>query len=364
MCSSQSSKNAISSCIPTRVLILSDTHGELLHQQTTERVDVAIHCGDITEESKLGEFRTAVQLLKAIDAPLKLVIAGNHDFTLDESTFAAGLQETRRIINDDKLLNEVYGEVGAARAILEAEDAKNAGITLLREGSHEFTLGNGAKLRVYGSSFTPSKSIGWGFQYDPDVQDHEWKVDSADVVITHGPPRGILDYTSSKTRAGSPSLFSAVAKAKPLLHCFGHIHESWGSKLITWQEELSIEPSHFTDINNEESRVIESRMTLENGKFDSPEDIVQKEQRRQKYRRQGYCDIFNQTIERDYQTLFVNAAIQGVEEGEQKLPWIVELQLPRQEEVGLRRKGAYGKKRKRFADETQEQMLTVKRTCS
>lgn len=363
MYTSPSDDMALRSHIPTRLLILSDTHGESLHQQINTSVDVAIHCGDITDESKLEEFRTAVQLLKGNDAPLKLVIAGNHDFTLDESTFAARLPETKRVIDDDLLLDKIYGDVGVARAILEAEDAKNAGIVLLEEGTHDFTLENGAKLRVYASSYTPSKSTGWGFQYDPDVQEHEWKMDVPDVVITHGPSRGILDYTSSKNRAGSPSLFSAIAKAKPLLHCFGHIHESWGSKLVTWQEELSAEPSHFTDINNDESHLIESQSTLRNGKFDSQKDIDQKEERRQKFSAQGYRDVLDQDIRRGAQTLFVNAAIEGVEEGEQHLPWVVELQLPRQEEGRVKQQLASSRKQKRSAGEADEEMGAAKRRC-
>jgi hypothetical protein len=49
--------------------------------------------------------------------------------------------------------------------------------------------------------------------------------------MTHSPPHGIFDYTGYKKRAGSPSLFAAFAKAKPRVHCFGHIHESWSAKL-------------------------------------------------------------------------------------------------------------------------------------
>lgn len=52
-----------------------------------QHADVAIHCGDLTEESKLEEYRASIQLLKDIHAPLKLVIAGNHDFTMDIPAF-------------------------------------------------------------------------------------------------------------------------------------------------------------------------------------------------------------------------------------------------------------------------------------
>jgi len=36
-----------------------------------QQVDVVIYYGDLTEESKLSELQTTIQLLKAINAPLK-----------------------------------------------------------------------------------------------------------------------------------------------------------------------------------------------------------------------------------------------------------------------------------------------------
>ena len=69
--------------IKSRILVISDTHGDdLIHKPTTGTYDVAIHCGDLTEESKLDEFRASLNTMLAIKAPLKLIIAGNHDFSL------------------------------------------------------------------------------------------------------------------------------------------------------------------------------------------------------------------------------------------------------------------------------------------
>lgn len=59
----------------TRFLILSDTHANDWAPPDAP-VDVAIHCGDLTEESKLHEFRHALRMLRNIKADLKLVIAG------------------------------------------------------------------------------------------------------------------------------------------------------------------------------------------------------------------------------------------------------------------------------------------------
>jgi len=70
-----------SASLKTRFLIISETNciEFPVYARTLQQVDVAIHYGDLTEESKLSEFQTIVQLLKAINAPLRLIIAGNHD---------------------------------------------------------------------------------------------------------------------------------------------------------------------------------------------------------------------------------------------------------------------------------------------
>lgn len=321
--------NMASTTITTKILILSDTHGDSL-QHPPPKADVAIHCGDLTEESKLHEFRAAITLLKSLDAPLKLVIAGNHDFTLDSSMFRESLQQIRTSIDDDALIERTYGKIGSARALLEADDVRKAGVVYLTEGSHRFALENGAVLTVYASPFTPSKSTGWGFQYDPDVYEHDWRIgEGVDIAVTHGPAKGVLDYADSKKRAGSSSLFAALARAKPKVHCFGHIHEAWGGKLVTWRDELSEVPSHFTDINHGESYLIESRATLQAGNFDSQEGIEEKAERRRRLAEQG-CRVVDDTpIRPGEQTLFVNAAVEGAEDDRQQLPWLINVQLPK-----------------------------------
>ncbi|CAI6305583.1 unnamed protein product [Periconia digitata] len=352
----------MASRVDTSFLILSDTHGDQLIHPVTTNVDVAIHCGDLTEESKLEEYQVAIKMLRGIDAPLKLVIAGNHDFSLDENVFETHLSEIRDKINDDQLLDTTYGKVGSARSLFESEDAKSAGIIFLDEGTHHFNLQNGAQLTVYASPYTASKSKGWGFQYNPDEQDHEWNIEKGvDLVLTHSPPQGVLDYTDSRTRAGIPSLFGAVAQAKPRVHCFGHIHEAWGAKLVTWRDELSEPPSHFTDIDNEKSQLIDSRAKLSRGKFDTQDVIEEKENRRRDYQRQGYREINDVAICESEQTVFVNAAIEGAEGGQQQLPWIVNIQLPKQassvKKSGKKRENSSG-----IVDETDTERKRLKST--
>jgi Icc-related predicted phosphoesterase len=50
-----------------------------------------------------------------------------------------------------------------------------------------------------------------------------------DVLITHGPPYGILDKTLFQMHVGCEELRNAVQeRIQPKIHAFGHIHEAYG----------------------------------------------------------------------------------------------------------------------------------------
>ncbi|RAK80527.1 metallophosphoesterase domain-containing protein [Aspergillus fijiensis CBS 313.89] len=341
-------ETSIPSDIKTRFLILSDTHGhELPGECSQHHADVVIHCGDLTDSSYLTEFRTTIQHLQKLDAPLKLVIPGNHDFTLDTPTFqqkvkASGLDHSE---DDRRLVRQVYGDYEEVRIKLFTDDLQQrSGIVLLDEGIHVFILANGARLTVYASPGTPSLGGDWGFQYHPDTG-HDFQFDGRsnqiDVVVTHGPPRGIMDYTSRDThsrgrRAGCPDLFKAIARARPRMHCFGHIHEGWGAMLAHWRETRNSprdqdpdglgtqnEPSHFTAIDYGRSTVISKLAQLvEPGK--------QEEAAAPAVMATSHCSEDPAPLRPRDQTLFVNAAVQGCSAEVPVHPlWRVDLELPR-----------------------------------
>ncbi|CAI7612018.1 unnamed protein product [Penicillium pancosmium] len=132
----------------------------------------------------------------------------------------------------------------------------------LGDWAHSFHLRNGALLTVYASPYTPSLGD-WGFQYHPN-KGHNFTIDggsgnnAVDVVMTQGPPKGIMGYTQSGERAGSSDLFRALAHARPRprMQLFGHIYEGWSAKLITWRDRTTPMPSHLTDIDNGQSFLI------------------------------------------------------------------------------------------------------------
>lgn len=254
----QSSEQTPSGRVPTRILVLSDTHSalpdplrrpDLRFSHKFPEADVAIHCGDLTSCGKDYEHRNAVALLKALPAPIKIVIPGNHDMTLDPIY----LQRNRRLHGWTRPHRP--DDFNDAVNLYTNREAKEAGIRYIVEGLHSFILPNGAKLTIYASAFTP-EFCNWGFAYprsydrfnitgertpdNPVPHFTPWKVDTesmndqATVMVTHGPPRGILDKTTHGESVGCDHLMTAVSHCRPLLHCFGHIHEAWGAETRLW----------------------------------------------------------------------------------------------------------------------------------
>ncbi|CAG8428474.1 unnamed protein product [Penicillium salamii] len=279
----------IAPTIKTRILVVSDTHGLETPPDIVARqhADVAIHCGDLTTGSLLDEFKASIRYIQALNAPLKLVMAGNHDFTMDIPVFQKKVNDTKYL--DQDLIHCFYG-------------------------SHSFRLENGALLNVYTSPYTPSYGD-WGFQYKPD-DGHDYQIDNADLVMTHGPPKGIMDRTRSGERAGSTCLFTATAQHRPLMHCFGHIHEGWGAKLVKWRDPISAEPSHLTDIDNEKSMLI-SNLASVSGNAEVEKLVAT-----------SHCPGDLHPLQRGSDTPFVNASVEGSGGLLIQPSWLVNLELP------------------------------------
>jgi Icc-related predicted phosphoesterase len=72
-----------------------------------------------------------------------------------------------------------------------------------------------------------------------------------DVLVTHGPPYGLLYQNGHGNPCGSESLREKVMEIKPKLHCFGHIHESHSYDKIgqTWFVNAAICDGLYDPIN-------------------------------------------------------------------------------------------------------------------
>jgi Icc-related predicted phosphoesterase len=179
-----------------RVVAISDTHG--LHRALSiPDGDVLVHAGDLTRRGELHELAELNDFFAALPHRHKVVIAGNHDFCLEEQP-----ERCRELLRD-----VIY---------LQDEAVTIAGV------------------RFYGSPWQPW-FFDWAFNLPRGPQLHaRWLQipHDTDVLITHGPPHGIGDRTLAGKHAGCEDLREIVGRVAPRLHLFGHIHEGAGVSTI------------------------------------------------------------------------------------------------------------------------------------
>lgn len=189
-----------------RIVCLSDTH--LAHNFRVPPGDMLIHAGDLTGTGSFQEVKTASEWLAALPFKHKVVIAGNHDW----------------LFQRDPLF---------AKQLLLAYDPS---IHYLEDSGVEIE-----GLKIWGSPWTPY-FFNWAFQL-PHQHDKWDKIpEGIDILVTHGPSRGILDKTARGEHVGDPLLWKAVVRVRPRLHVFGHIHFSAGKKDI-WMPDIPVPQS-------------------------------------------------------------------------------------------------------------------------
>ena len=184
-----------------RLVLISDTHN--LHRRMAEPPagDAIIHAGDLTMGGTLDEVRAFFDWFQGLPHRHKIVIAGNHDFAFEQMA-------------------------------PQAEALVPPGVTYLRDGGMELD-----GLRLWGSPWQPW-FYDWAFNLPrgPDLA-AKWALipEDVEVLVTHGPPHGVLDRTDAvlPAHAGCEALAERLQHLPRLrLHVFGHIHEGYGRTTI------------------------------------------------------------------------------------------------------------------------------------
>ncbi|AWG21653.1 metallophosphoesterase [Flavobacterium faecale] len=176
------------------ITLISDTH--FLHNQLhLQGGDMLIHAGDLCGHGTEGEVLAFLKWFGEQPYKHKIFIAGNHDWFFEK-------QDKTYI---DKIIPKKIHYLN------------DSGVEI--EG-----------LKIWGSPVQPT-FLDWAFnrQKGAEINKH-WKLipEDTDILITHGPPFGILDRTNSNYNAGCEMLLKKVDQIKPKLHVFGHIHEGYG----------------------------------------------------------------------------------------------------------------------------------------
>lgn len=187
-----------------KVWFISDTHRKHGFLDIPFDVDMLVHSGD-SSVSKVPSMNNneVLDFLEWMDSLThikhKVFVPGNHDTSIE-----AGIIQRGDIPESITFLQHEYVEI---------------------EG-----------LKIFGSPYTPAFGTGWAYNVPRDKMDAYWNdiPNDLDILITHGPPKGILDLTQYDSRAGANGqsyfqcgcahLRERVQMAKPRYHVFGHIH--------------------------------------------------------------------------------------------------------------------------------------------
>ncbi len=176
-----------------KVVCISDTHSRHTGLAVPEG-DLLIHAGDISEQGYPAEVIGFLRWFSRQPHPHKVFIAGNHDWLFErEPEFAASL------IPD--------------------------GVTYLQDSGCEVE-----GLRIWGSPVTPT-FYDWAFNRDrgESIRAHWRRIPAGtDIVVTHGPVRGVLDLNYQRKPQGCADLRDQLQAVTPRLHVCGHIHFGYG----------------------------------------------------------------------------------------------------------------------------------------
>jgi Icc-related predicted phosphoesterase len=191
-----------------KLSIISDTHTKhrSIEKELLHGGDILIHGGDIMNsgynEDDIWGF---LEWYSNLTYDKIVFIAGNHD---------------RKFQNDPSRIKEILEEY--------------PNVTYLEDSSVTIPYEDGTHVKIFGSPWQP-EFYNWAFNLPREGKELQDKWDSitedSDIVITHGPARGILDVSGPpylEPDLGCPLLRKRLDLIKPKIHICGHIHGGRG----------------------------------------------------------------------------------------------------------------------------------------
>ena len=176
-----------------KLLVFSDIHADLRAASNLVKrsadVDVVVGAGDYgVPLQELGEM---IRALMKIEKPTVLV-SGNCENT-DDLKSACRTWQNAHVLHGEQ-------------------------VTI--DGMSFYGIGGGIPITPFGS---------WSYDFSEDEASQLLKGCPPDgVLISHSPPKGILDLSSDGRRLGSTALRDTIISKNPLLVICGHIHAGAG----------------------------------------------------------------------------------------------------------------------------------------
>jgi Icc-related predicted phosphoesterase len=153
-----------------------------------------IHSGDVSSRGRFQETQDFIDWFASLPYAHKVFISGNHDFIFEKE-------------NNLTIPDSIHYLQDSAVSI---------------EG-----------IKIYGSPWQPW-FYNWAFNLPRNGKELKAKWDAipedTDILVTHGPPFGILDKVArGGDHVGCELLIERIREIKPKISVFGHIHEGHGT---------------------------------------------------------------------------------------------------------------------------------------
>jgi Icc-related predicted phosphoesterase len=182
----------------SKIWHISDTHTFHGLLEIPNGIDIVIFSGDATNpqnpyQNKI-EMDNFIFWFAKLPIKRKVFVAGNHDTSIEKNLITKFDFESNGIIYLENSFIEIEG------------------------------------LKIWGSPVTPTFGTGWAFNKRRDKLHQHWTniPEDSDIIIVHGPPKGILDSSYDRSNqmefCGCEALRKRIYSIKPKLVAFGHIH--------------------------------------------------------------------------------------------------------------------------------------------
>lgn len=190
-----------------KIIHISDTHGCHRRLQSLPEADIIVHSGDFTMNGSESEALDFLEWFQTLPYLHKIFVCGNHDACLFEANI----------------------------------DGIDANVHYLCNSGVEID-----SQKFYGVPMFMEDCI-------TDRQSRHYSAipDGTDILITHTPPFGVLDFDDG-IHYGSKELLDRVRTADVRLHLFGHIHRAHGilSDGPTTFSNAAIMASGYSDLQS------------------------------------------------------------------------------------------------------------------
>ncbi|KAJ8307240.1 hypothetical protein KUTeg_015324 [Tegillarca granosa] len=205
-----------------RFVCISDTHTFIENKPSyfLPDGDVLLHAGDITNEGQIKKLVEFNDYLGKLSYKHKVVIAGNHDITLD----------TDMIQKDPESAMLNFGIICELLKQYSVKQTKDlfTNCTYLQDSGVQLY-----GINIYGSPWQPVfRDWAFNLRRGEEILKKWDKIpNNTDILITHGPPLGYGDEVGhhGSGHVGCVELLNTVQKrVHPKYHVFGHIHEGYG----------------------------------------------------------------------------------------------------------------------------------------